>query len=465
MKISIQRIAAVSLPALVQQLRAHYPGTVCLGHDTPFPSDRYCIVSAAPINEARVQTGQPTTKTRLRDQIAAIEARHAALKCAPEPSIPFVGGLIGYVGYDMGNIQAAIEPASMLTAGGAPLPVLHIGLYLWALVTDHHQSTQYLVFHADCPPTLRTGIEALITSLASRPPSLLHSSGFQLTSHFHHDMTRSTYTQAVERIQQYIKEGDCYQVNFAQRLSAGCRGNALDAYFALAKNTKTPFSAYLDAGDHEILSFSPEQFIACDTDGNIQTQPIKGTRPRSAIDQEDRKLKEALINSPKDRAENLMIVDLLRNDIGKYSRTGSVKVTRLFEIESFSNVHHLVSTITGKLRADCTPLDLLTGCFPGGSITGAPKRRAMQIIRELEPHGRGPYCGSIFYYSLDGRLDSNIAIRTLLRCDDQIYCWGGGGIVSDSQTDSEYHESMTKISHLVSMLESRFFSDQGAHQP
>ncbi|WP_372748752.1 anthranilate synthase component I family protein, partial [Litorivivens sp.] len=187
----------------------------------------------------------------------------------------------------------------------------------------------------------------------------------------------------------------------------------------------------------------------------VSTAPIKGTAPRSPIPERDRELAETLAQSEKDRAENLMIVDLLRNDIGRCCEPGSIRVEKLFELQSFQTVHHLVSTISGRLASRYSTLDLLAACFPGGSITGAPKRRAMEIIHELEPHDRSIYCGSIAYIDLNGNMDSNIAIRTLLCEDDKIYCWSGGGIVADSEVEAEFEETWNKVGVLLESLTDR----------
>jgi para-aminobenzoate synthetase component I len=220
----------------------------------------------------------------------------------------------------------------------------------------------------------------------------------------------------------------------------------------LRRMSKAPYSAFLDWPQLQILCASPERFLRV-RQGRVETRPIKGTRPRSADAVEDTRLAEELRHHPKDRAENLMIVDLLRNDLGKNCEPGSVRVPKLFEVESYSNVHHLVSTVEGKLRAGCDALDLLRDCFPGGSITGAPKQRAMEIIEQLEPQRRGVYCGSIGYVGFDGNMDTNIAIRTLIHANNEIRCWAGGGIVADSQCDAEYQETLDKASEMLALLQ------------
>jgi para-aminobenzoate synthetase component 1 len=229
------------------------------------------------------------------------------------------------------------------------------------------------------------------------------------------------------------------------------RGDSYSAYLALRRINPAPFSAFFSTPFGDILSSSPERFLRV-ADGRVETRPIKGTRPRLADEIADRRQREELAASAKDRAENVMIVDLLRNDLGKACAAGSVKVERLFDVESFAQVHHLVSTVTGTLAPGRHPLDLLRGCFPGGSITGAPKLRAMEIIDALEPERRSIYCGSIGYLSANGRMDLNVAIRSLLRVGGSIHTWAGGGIVADSRVEAEFQESLDKAAGLLAVL-------------
>jgi len=268
------------------------------------------------------------------------------------------------------------------------------------------------------------------------------------------DLSAEAYRQAFERIQAYIQAGDCYQVNFAQRFRAPCQGDAWAAYLALRTACPTPFSGFQNLPEGgAVLSLSPERFVKV-SEGQVETRPIKGTRPRGTTPKEDTAHAAELLASPKDRAENLMIVDLLRNDLGRTCRIGSVRVPELFSLESYPNVHHLVSSVTGELADGKDALDLIAGSFPGGSITGAPKIRAMQIIDELEPTRRGLYCGSLLYLDVRGEMDSSIAIRSLLVKDGQVCCWGGGGIVADSDWQAEYQESITKVKVLLETLQS-----------
>jgi para-aminobenzoate synthetase component 1 len=283
-------------------------------------------------------------------------------------------------------------------------------------------------------------------------PAVVRQQPFHLRSPVRSDLSRLEYQACFERIQSYILEGDCYQVNFAQRFQAEMAGDPWTAYQQLRKINPAPYSAYLEFPQGSILCSSPERFLRL-RQQRVQTCPIKGTAPRRKDPAADRCMAEQLAASPKDRAENLMIVDLLRNDLGKVCETGSVEVTGLFNIESFARVHHMVSTIQGKLAPGEDAISLLRACFPGGSITGAPKLRAMEIIEELEGRRRGVYCGAIGYIGFDGAMDTNIAIRTLTMTENRLRFWAGGGIVYDSKSDAEYQESFDKAAAIFEMLE------------
>jgi len=355
--------------------------------------------------------------------------------------LPFVGGLAGFFAYGLGDTSV-----SKSSKGPDDIPDMRQCYYLWALVINQQISQAHLVFHPACPRSLRRDIQARLAS-----PAPLPDDNFSLSSGFQASTTRSEYEADVARVKDYIAAGDCYQVNYAQHFSAEFQGDPWSAYLHLRKALPSPFSTFLSWDDKALLSLSPERFIK--TSGQqVEAKPIKGTITRGISVEEDQEQAIALMNSSKDRAENLMIVDLLRNDLGKSCEAGSIRVPKLFNLESFANVHHLVSTITGRIREDISALDLLAGCFPGGSITGAPKKRAMEIIAELEKVPRTIYCGSIGYISANGRMDTNIAIRTLLAEKDKLHCWGGGAIVSDSQADSEYLESLAKVSLLMDTL-------------
>ncbi len=364
---------------------------------------------------------------------------------APRDDLPFCGGLIGHLGYDLGR---ALEALPTLAGDDIAFPEMRMGFYSWAIVVDHHSARAELVAHPNCP---QPRLQAVLARLQQTEKSAV-TAPFALRTGFENDLPPDTYNEALARINAYIKAGDCYQVNYTQRFSSSFDGDPWQAYQMLRQAAPTPYSAYLESSDGAVLSLSPEQFLCTDR-SQVTTKPIKGTRPRGNDKETDAQLKAALRESSKDRAENLMIVDLMRNDLSKVCALGTVKVPRLFAVESYANVHHLVTTVTGTLADEQQPLDLLEHCFPGGSITGAPKIRAMEIIDELEPQRRNIYCGSIGYISLCGRMDTSITIRTLLCEQDRIYCWAGGGIVADSVTEQEYEETYSKVNNLLKTLE------------
>ncbi|MGY8869110.1 MAG: aminodeoxychorismate synthase component I [Pseudomonadales bacterium] len=358
--------------------------------------------------------------------------------------IPFNGGLVGHFSYDLGRV---IESLPQQASNDTSLPEMLVGLYSWAIVIDHETKSANLYgSHLTNETTLRKVAQKVSTPVTSS------SHSFQLTSEFASNLDEQAYHSKLAKIDNYIHAGDCYQVNLAQRFSANCKGDPWEAYKHLRNAAPTHYAAYFDTEHGAVLSLSPERFLSTDTQGHVITQPIKGTRPRGSNAQTDQQLADELKHSSKDRAENVMIVDLLRNDLSKVCQHHSVKVPSLFAIESYKNVHHLVSTVTGTLEPNASPVSLLKECFPGGSITGAPKIRAMEIIEELEPHRRSIYCGSIGYIGVSGQIDTSITIRTLLVENDKIHCWAGGGIVADSISEMEYQETYDKVNNLLSTL-------------
>ena len=375
---------------------------------------------------------------------------------------PFTGGLAGYWGYELNHIveperikqRKSSSPGSPGSPDSPDSPDMALGLYLWSLVVDHRSHMIHLVFHPDLPHEKR---HRILETLHKKEPATAEP--FRLTSPFKQQINFEKYTDSFQKIKAYISAGDCYQVNLAQHFSAGYNGDLWEAYRYLRTVSPTPFSAYFDSGTVKILSHSPERFLQL-YNRCVEAKPIKGTIARSHCPEEDKALAEMLLASEKDKAENLMIVDLLRNDLNKNCVHASVKVPEIFKLESFANVHHLVSTVAGMLRKDITPLELLRSSFPGGSITGAPKIRAMQIIRELEPSARSAYCGAIGYISLNHNMDTNIPIRTLVGSREELSCWGGGAIVADSLCEAEYNESMLKVANLTGSLEQKYFHDQ-----
>ena len=325
---------------------------------------------------------------------------------------------------------------------------MRIGQFLWALVVDHQEQRSELVFHPQCTDQLRELISFRLRDLTSTE----NTDKFTLKQKFAATLSEPEYKEAIRAVKRYIVSGDCYQTNFTQHFSAQFSGDLWPAYLALRQAVGSPYSAFWQWRDQALLCVSPERFISI-KDRQAETKPIKGTIKRGSDPEQDLQHAEQLMASTKDRAENLMIVDLLRNDLSRNSEPGSIRVPKLFELESFANVHHLVSTVTGVLAENSTPLDMLRDSFPGGSITGAPKKRAMEIIEQLEPVRRSVYCGSIGYISANQNMDSNIAIRTLIADGDRLHCWGGGGIVADSEESKEYQESIDKIKALLEALE------------
>jgi len=371
--------------------------------------------------------------------------------------LPFTGGAVGYFGYDLAR---RLEHLSSIASNRDGIPSLQVGIYDWAVVVDHRNKTACLVSNGFDARTHQNW-DALCALFDL--PAQDYDAGaecFTVTSPIQSNMDKYTYAHAFRVIQRYIHEGDCYQVNLAQRFSAKVSGDGWLAYRKLREISPAPFMAYMNLGGMQVLSGSPERFLQL-VDGHVETRPIKGTRPRADDAALDAQYAEELQSSLKDKAENLMIVDLLRNDIGKNCETGSVKADKLFQLQSFANVHHLVSIVSGRLQTTKTALDLLRGSFPGGSVTGAPKLRAMEIIEELEPHRRGVYCGAIGYIGFDGNMDTNIAIRTAVYIADgnskgEISFYAGGGIVADSELEKEYTETLDKASSMLKVM--KFFS-------
>lgn len=362
--------------------------------------------------------------------------------------IPFAGGALGYWSYDLAFRSNSIATSGSVKAFNHP-PLMAIGIYDWALVVDHVRNTAKVVSHRRFGDT-----EQLLKKIVHRLQSAIHTSenNFKVAGKITSNFTQSSYAEAFAEVQQYLKSGDCYQINLAQRFSAAATGDSFGAYLALRKLSPAPYSAFIKLPEVQVLCASPERFLRV-LEGKVESRPIKGTRPRDENMQKDRLLAENLQQHTKDRAENLMIVDMLRNDLGKSCIPGSVVVPKLFEVESYSNVHHLVSSVEGIIRGGRDAIHVLRDCFPGASVTGAPKRRAMEIIEQLEPSRRGIYCGSIGYIGFDGNMDSNIVIRTMVYLNNEIHCWAGGGIVADSEKIAEYQETMDKASAMLKVLE------------
>ncbi|MDE2118995.1 MAG: aminodeoxychorismate synthase component I, partial [Betaproteobacteria bacterium] len=411
---------------------------------------RYDILCAHPAatlvthGENTEITGAAGTRRSTDDPFSLLR-QQLGKPVAAMPGIPFAGGALGYWGYDLAR-RSMILPGLVQNEGR--LPDMAIGIYDWAAVFDHQQKTAQLVSQQRFAET-----KILLPYILERlqRPRELPADTFRVQGRVTSNFTRDSYAAAFAQVQNYLQAGDCYQINLAQRFSAAATGDALGAYLTLRSLSPAPYSAFLNMPQAQILCASPERFLRVQN-GHVETKPIKGTRPRSSDQQQDRRLAEELRNHPKDRAENLMIVDLLRSDLGKSCAPGSVHVPKLFEVESYATVHHLVSTVEGKLAEGRDALHVLRDCFPGGSVTGAPKQRAMQIIEQLEPNPRGIYCGAIGYVGFDGSMDTNIVIRTLVYLDNKIRCWAGGGIVADSDAAAEYQETLDKAAGMLKLL-------------
>ncbi|MEQ1890786.1 MAG: aminodeoxychorismate synthase component I, partial [Alphaproteobacteria bacterium] len=356
---------------------------------------------------------------------------------------PFQGGAAGYLGYEMGRY---LENVPVPGADDMHLPDMAMGFYDQIIAFDGLDRRAWIIAQdagaAGAPERLARLRAGIIAARAlPLPPAQDRPDAGKWTVNF----SRKAYERAVERVIEYILAGDIFQANIAQRFAVelGRDFNRFEFYRRLRDVNPAPYAVFLELGEFAIASSSPERFLKIGN-GKVEARPIKGTRPRGATPELDRALAQELSASEKDRAENVMIVDLLRNDLSRVCMDGSIKAPSLCELESFASVHHLVSLVTGVLRAGIGPVDVLRAAFPGGSITGAPKIRAMEVISELEPHIRGPYCGSLGYIGFDGSMDMNIAIRTIAMNARQAVFHAGGGIVADSVAAGEYAESLDK---------------------
>jgi para-aminobenzoate synthetase component 1 len=448
---------------------------------------RYSFLTADPSFVLRSK-GHVAERVALPDGVRTPLATHAleearrmlaAWHTEPVPGLPpFQGGVAGYIGYDWG---AVLERLPVPRYDDLGISDVVLGLYDWVVAWDHREERAWIISTGiparDAERTTRAAqrLQLVKHALHARPdqrafderrvvlPRLVrateaapsypvehveHASEIGLCSSF----TQRGYLDAVTRVRDYIVAGDIFQANLSQRLEAPLREAPWPLYRRLRTINPAPFAAYLDFHDVQLLSASPERFLSLDHERRVEARPIKGTSPRGLSPAHDAALGRALADSAKDRAENLMIVDLLRNDLSRVCAPGSVHVSELFALEHYSTVHHLVSTITGELEAGRDAVDLLAATLPGGSITGAPKVRAMEIIAELEPSRRGAYCGAIGYLSLTGALDTSIVIRTYQALGNRVYFSVGGGIVADSDPEHEYDETLDKASALITAL-------------
>lgn len=444
-------------PHAVAPAFAHLPGLALLESSQQGALGRYSYLTADPF--LRIESvgerisiehfHQPHRSTARRGQPFAVLrellAEHAVTPAPDGP--PFQGGAVGAFAYDLGRQLEDLPSYARCDVG---TPEMSLGFYDWVLAHDYHAGTSWLVTTGlpgsteAAALTRQAEVLDILAAWQSRNGSEENASGdFCLTTPLTSNATREQYVAMVRRAQEYIAAGDIYQVNLSQRFAAPWLGSPWTLYERLRQESPVPFGAFLDMGDHWVVSASPERFLRV-RDGAVETRPIKGTRPRGLTLTEDAALAEELRTSEKDRAENLMIVDLLRNDLGKVCRPGSIHVPALWQIEGYSNVWQLVSAVKGELRSDCDAVAALEAAFPGGSVTGCPKIRAMEIIEELEPVRRGIYCGAIGYLGFDGGMDTSIVIRTIVLNRDRLYLQVGGAVVADSDPQAEYEETLVK---------------------
>jgi para-aminobenzoate synthetase component 1 len=463
--------------------------------------EQYSFLTADPVSIVRSKGAVTEIRQGLNGTWRPVsgDALRVARALLPPPPVaaipglpPFQGGLAGYIGYDWGAVLERLPPTRY---DDLLISDVMLGLYDWVIAWDHRIGTAWLI-STGMPQTGPAGErrarerldlvrerlggrrgsaagalwaggrpgssmrEAASESVAPQVPrgpiapsypveGIAGSGDIGLRSTF----THRGYLDAVGRVREYIVAGDIFQANISQRFQCRLPEAPFELYRRLRRRNPAPFAAYLDFGDLVVLSASPERFLRLDQERRlVETRPIKGTRPRGLGPMHDAALGRALAESEKDRAENVMIVDLLRNDLSRVCRAGSVRVPELFALEHHPTVHHLVSTVVGELEPSADAFDLIRAAFPGGSITGAPKVRAMEIIAELEPTQRGVYCGSIGYLSVTGAMDTSIVIRTYLALGGQVYFQAGGGIVADSDPELEYRETLDKAKALIETL-------------
>ena len=406
---------------------------------------RYSFISSNPFKVLKYKNTKKNPLDNLQNELNKYKVEN-------NTHLPFIGGAVGYLSYDLGNY---IEKLPRTAIDDTNVYDLYFGFYNWVIVIDHLESKTYIA-----TPDLDIEKETNIIKNIEKKINKAEINGIdsicyeekevektKLISNF----TKNEFENAVRKVQDYIRQGDIYQANLTQRFYGKTTLSSYELYRDLRRFSPAPFGAFLNFEDSHILSNSPERFIKC-VDRKVETRPIKGTRPRGKNKEEDLRLQEELRNSEKDRAELLMIVDLERNDIGRISKIGTVKVPELFVIEPYANVNHLVATVVGELDDDKDCVDAIKATFPGGSITGAPKIRSMEIIDELEPTQRNVYTGSIGYIGFNGDMDLNIAIRTIIKKDNNVYFQVGGGMTWDSNPADEYQETLDKAQSIMKAL-------------
>ncbi|MGE5230878.1 MAG: aminodeoxychorismate synthase component I [Deltaproteobacteria bacterium] len=436
-------------------------------------ADPYAVIRSRGATAQQLARGSREWRPLPGDALSAVRAALAAVATDAVPGLPpFQAGAAGYIGYDWGATLERLPEARYDDLG---IPDVMLGLYDWVVAWDHCERAAWIISTGGPvggprrEQAARERLEAVRARLAGpaagragRPTAARHrgpgapsypvlgiegAEEIGLRSTF----THRGYLSAVARVREYILAGDIFQANLSQRFQTPLAEPPLALYERLRRVNPAAFGAYLDFGDLQVLSVSPERFLRLSS-RHVETRPIKGTRPRGLGPMHDALLGRVLAESDKDRAENVMIVDLLRNDLSRVCRPGTVRVPELFALEQHPTVHHLVSTVVGELEPGRDAVELLRATFPGGSITGAPKLRAMEIIAELEPTRRGVYCGSLGYLAATGEMDTSIAIRTAVVREGEVYFQAGGGIVADSDPEAEYRETLDKARGIIRAL-------------
>lgn len=424
--------------------------------DRAHPAARYSFIAWQPFETIESWNGAVLVTNReeqvslqgnpfdiVRERLAKWNAGIAARPGLP----PFQGGAAGFFGYDL---VRKLEKLPNKALSNPDAPEMAVGLYDKVIAYDHTESRAYFIVIASDEGDAALKFNHLKNAMKRVPEKGV--SGGRID--WHAAVKPEQYKKAVQKVIDYIRAGDIFQANLSQRFEAPLPEgfNAFEHYKILRKINPAPFAAYMNFGSLTLSSASPERFLQV-RGRQVETRPIKGTRPRMPDPVKDQAMQKELLASEKDRAENIMIVDLLRNDLSKVCTDESVEAPELCRLETFAGVHHLVSTVTGTLREKETALDALEACFPGGSITGAPKVRAMEIIEGLEPLRRGPYCGAMGYIGFNGAMDTNIVIRTLVYEGRKISFNAGGGITADSIPAAEYRETLDKAGGIFRSFE------------
>lgn len=419
---------------------------------------RYSFIGTEPDDVIKTGPGQ---KQGAVDPLVLIQDALSSLKTIGlSEDRRFNGGAVGYMAYEAINY---FERLPLHASDSLGLPESIFMITTTFLVFDHVRHKIRVVSHvrldgdvARSYAEAKNRIEDLIHRLRQPVPSSamcqVPTSGERERFETKSNMTEGAFSDRVRRIIDYIYAGDCIQVVFSQRFRRRTDANPIDIYRALRGINPSPYMFFLDLDDFQIVGASPEMLVRC-MDGHLDYHPIAGTRPRGETPQEDLEMEEELRRNEKETAEHIMLLDLGRNDVGKVSRPGTVDVPQIMDIERYSHVMHLVSHVTGELKPELSCYDALRSCFPAGTLSGAPKIRAMEIIAELEPEKRGLYAGAVGYFDLMGNMDTAIALRTMVVKDGVAYVQAGGGIVADSQPDQEYQETLHKASPLFHAID------------